>query len=386
MRTVLVLCVLWSAGALLGQDSVLVRTGKAWISPERTMTHASLLLAGGKVADLSSRKSANEKSELFGRAQTVLTFETGVATAGFVDIHCHVGARDELAESAESFTPELRAALAYDPYAPGVRRLSRRGVTTVLLAPDDKNLAGGLAAFVKPGRPLVQGNPDAFLKISLTKDALHRERRPTSLLGATDYLREYYDSLATTEPADRTPAQKAIEATVGGARNVGISCSNPREILAAVELVASYRLEGFLIHARDAEKCLDRIKTADLAVVLEPLHFDSTEKALRLPGLLSSRGITFAFAGETARETEGPRLQLSLALAVRRGLEAKQALASVTTAPAGMAGLQERVGTLFQGRDADVLVWSHEPWNPRARLLAVIQDGHLVYDTRKSTK
>jgi len=68
-----------------------------------------------------------------------------------------------------------------------------------------------------------------------------------------------------------------------------------------------------------------------------------------------------------------------MAIAVRHGIEASSALACVTTVPAALAGLGDRVGSLFKGRDADLCVWSGEPWNLSSRLLLVVRDGEVVY-------
>ena len=81
-----------------------------------------------------------------------------------VDAHCHVGAPGELAESLAAFTPQIRAAQAYDPFAPGWEQLLRRGVTTVLLAPTDNSLAGGTAVL----QTIFPGAPEEMLTVHYT--------------------------------------------------------------------------------------------------------------------------------------------------------------------------------------------------------------------------
>ena len=59
-----------------------------------------------------------------------------------------------------------------------------------------------------------------------------------------------------------------------------------------------------------------------------------------------------------------PRLQTSVALAVAAGVDTSKALAAVTTVPAELAGISEQAGALVRGRDADICVWSGDPWGP----------------------
>jgi imidazolonepropionase-like amidohydrolase len=364
-------------------NGLLIRAGKAWVAPGQALVRASLLVKNGKIVDAVARPTNDAKETFLDQADSVRDFgKNAVLTAGFVDVHTHAGSDGELAEPVESFTPELRASRAYDAWASAWKRITARGVTSAVLAPDDRNLAGGIAAFVDPG--LAAGSDaDNYFKMSLTGAALNRERRPTSLMGAADYLRERATELQNLAPAKMTPAQRALAAVIGGGQSVGIACSTVREIHAALDATTTYQLRTFLIHADEAEECLARIVGAKVPVVLRPLGLQSSRKQLRLPGVLQKAGVAFAFAGENDQDSGLPGLQTSLAIAVRQGITAADALASVTTRPAQIAGQSKRVGTLFTGRDADILVWSGEPWDLRSRLLAVIRNGTILHENKQ---
>ena len=235
------------ATPLAAQTRLRIDVKKAWLSPGRALDGASLILENGKIRDVGARASVQVQVD----AKNRKAYANAVATAGFVDAHSYVGASGELSESAESMTPELRIRHGYDPFAKAWKRVLRRGVTSAALSPDDKNLAGGIAATIKPGK-LAPRDSDSFLKFSMTDAAFslngRRERRPTSLLGATDYLRETYESLKGAKPADLDATRTAIASTLGGGRNVGISARSLREILAALEFIETYQLQAFLIH------------------------------------------------------------------------------------------------------------------------------------------
>ena len=367
------------ATPLAAQARLRIDVKKAWLSPGRALDGASLILENGKIRDVGAKASVQVQVD----AKNRKAYANAVATAGFVDAHSYVGASGELSESAESMTPELRIRHGYDPFAKAWKRVLRRGVTSAALSPDDKNLAGGIAATIKPGK-LAPRDSDSFLKFSMTDAAFslngRRERRPTSLLGATDYLRETYESLKGAKPADLDATRTAIASTLGGGRNVGISARSLREILAALEFIETYQLQAFLIHADYAADAVARIQRLQLPVVLAPLGLASSRRARELPKKLADAGVRFAFGGETSDRNGMPRLQTSVALAVAAGVDTSKALAAVTTIPAELAGISEQAGALVRGRDADICVWSGDPWDLRSKLLLVVQAGEIVYE------
>ena len=373
--TPLALAALLVASSLAAQARMRIDVKKAWLAPGRALDGASLVLENGKIRDVGSKESVQVQVD----AKQRKTYANAVATAGFVDAHSHVGASGELSESAESMTPELRIRHSYDPFAKAWKRVLGRGITSAALAPDDKNLAGGIAATIKPGQ-LAPRDSDSFLKFSLTGPAFSRERRPTSLLGATDYLRETYESLKGAKPDELDATRTAIASTLGGGRNVGIAARSLREILAALEFIETYQLQAFLIHADYAADAVDRIQRLQLPVVLSPLSLASSRRARSLPKKLSEAGVRFAFGGETSDRNGMPRLQTSVALAVASGVDTGKALAAVTTVPAELAGVGDRAGSLLRGRDADVCIWSGDPWDLRSKLLLVVRGGQIVFE------
>jgi imidazolonepropionase-like amidohydrolase len=64
------------------------------------------------------------------------------------------------------------------------------------------------------------------------------------------------------------------------------------------------------------------------------------------------------------------------------GLDFDKALAAVTSVPARFLGVEERVGTIEVGKDADLALWNGEPFQPTSRVIGVIIDGALVLDPR----
>ena len=67
---------------------------------------------------------------------------------------------------------------------------------------------------------------------------------------------------------------------------------------------------------------------------------------------------------------------------MRGGLSFDAALEAVTIVPARLAGVDDRIGSLEVGKDADLVLWSGPPFEPSSRIVGVLLDGRLVVDPR----
>jgi hypothetical protein len=197
-------------------ESILLEVGTARLDKQQTIQDASFRIQGGKIQEVEDRASKDARSKL--RGDRRYTFPSGYVTAGFVDVHSQLGASGELGEDVLAFFPQFDASAAYDPAYPGWQRLAWRGVTSLVLAPSDASLVGGLSAFLRPGQ--MQTPVANFMKLSLTDAMTQREREPTSLLGAIDLLERRYGAIEKpslgTQP-QRTAGEKRFAQTIGAA-------------------------------------------------------------------------------------------------------------------------------------------------------------------------
>ena len=102
------------------------------------------------------------------------------------------------------------------------------------------------------------------------------------------------------------------------------------------------------------------------------------DRSLRAPGILDRAGV------EVSIITDHPVVPIEYlitqaALAVREGMDRDAALRAVTINPARVLGVEERVGSLSPGKDADVVLWSGDPLDLQSRVLRTWIDGVEVY-------
>jgi imidazolonepropionase-like amidohydrolase len=340
---------------LLVQAATLVATPDAILRP------GEMLVRQGKVAYLGAEIPIEARS----KAQAV-AFAGATVVPGFVIPHAWLGQEADLAERAHPFTPDLRASEAFDPFQDELGALPRCGVTSCALSPSARNVAGGIAALVKPGKDGGElATDDLYLALSLTAAARDPERPPTSLMGAIDLLRK-----AFRMARDGVQGGPAVAVVLQRGRRLFVQADTWAELAAALDFAREFGIEPVLVGAAEAEKVLPRLKEQRAAVVLGALSPDQRLAMLRLPALLAREGVPFAFAAARPEH-----LRLSAALAVQHGLPRAVALAALTRTPAALLDQQDRIGALRSGCDADFAVFGGDPLDLGSPLLAVYVRG-----------
>ncbi len=192
---------------------------------------------------------------------------------------------------------------------------------------------------------------------------------------------------ATADNALRKPrvdeSLEPVRALIEG-RTVAVVRSNRAPAIKALLAWADQHKVKLVLHGgADATRTPELLRTAaHTGVCLEP-DFVVEENGARTnrAQVLHDAGVPFALVSAA---TAGARfLPVHAAYAVRHGLDAAAALAAITLTPARLLGLDQRIGSLEAGKDADFVVFSGEPFELTSRVEAVVCNGEVVVDNRK---
>lgn len=362
-----------ATGPLLRGQDVLLGAQRIVIADGTELDDGRVLLRQGKVAYVGAEIPAEART----RARRV---DYGAATVvpGFVLATATLGQDQDLAERALPFTPDLRAAEAFDPWHEDLLALPQYGITAVGLSPASANVAGGLAALVKPGRERGALGPDLFVALSLIAPARTAERPPSSLMGVVDLLRSAFEAVRTglaTGP-DAAVLREAMQTT----RPVFVHADTFAELNAALDLARDFGLRLVLVGATEARKVLPRLVQQQAGLVLGSLSPEARLEQLTLPVALAEAGVAFGFGGSPAR------MRLSAALAVHHGLDRRTALQALTRGPADLLEQAAAIGSLRQGSAADFVVFRGDPLDLGSALVATWIDGELVHGEAPTTR
>ncbi len=337
--------------------------------------------------------------------------EGGVLTPGLIDIHSHLGLyEDGLGfegadgnEDTDPVTPHLRAIDGVNPMDRGFQEAREAGVTTVAVSPGSANPIGGQIALLKTAGRRVD---DMVLKAPLAikfalgenpKSVYHdKDEAPVTRMATAALIREqlykakeYFSRKARAEDdpdqddPDYDSKLEALLPLLWGKAEAHFHAHRADDIFTALRIAREFGLRAVIIHGTEAHLVADLLAEEHVPVVCGPFMTDRSKPELRhltdeAPGLLCKAGIPTAI---TVDHPEIPLrlLPMALMLAVRAGMDKTNALRAVTSVPAQIAGMENRIGSLREGMDADCVLWSGDPLDITTQVQAVFVNGALEY-------
>ena len=338
--------------------------------------------------------------------------ECAAVTPGLIDLSVQIDTGHLSVEQGGETVARLPVADGLDLFSYQWQRELRSGVTTALASPADYDVVGGLGVVLKTGGPptlaarLVRA--DAVLRGAVgtqpssgnnmprfTEPQSFYFRRPTTRMGVEWVFRKaFYDTLqeeGADDPA-RAADQDVLRRVLRGELPLMIQAKATQDVRTAIYLKEEFDLPRVILdYAIEAWREPKLLVRSGVAVVLPPFPPDGRYEdgfvndsyflPLGAARELHELGVPFALSGHGQR-TVGARLADQAALAQRGGLSFEAALESVTLAPARMVGVEQRVGSLEAGKDADLVLWSGKPFEPTSRVVGVLLGGELVLDPR----
>jgi len=335
--------------------------------------------------------------------------EAEVAVPGLVDARTTVGMsgllnwerRDqEQLETSAPMQPELRAPDGYNGRDPLVRWLRELGVTTVHTGHAPGALVSGQTMVVKTNRASIVGRDDmlaplAGISVTLGADGFGkgdkaapgtRAKSVALLRAGLIKAREYQAKLQLPDAGKHPDRDLHLEALAAVLRRdvpLLITADRHHDIAAALRLQQEFGFRLILDSAAEAYHLLDAIKAAGVPVILHPTMARAAGEQENLKFTLAAElfraGIPFAF--QSGYEAYVPKTRVVLfeaAMAAAHGLPPEQALAACTVRAAEILGLQDRIGSLAPGKDADLALYDGDPLETTTRCVGVIIDGQLV--------
>jgi imidazolonepropionase-like amidohydrolase len=179
---------------------------------------------------------------------------------------------------------------------------------------------------------------------------------------------------------------EALQPVLRGQVPLAVLANRASDLLASVRLANEFKLRLVLVGATEGWMVADQLSQARVPVVVQPLTdipaFDSLGATLENAARLSRAGVTIAL---TEFDTQNARnLRQEAGNAIANGLDRDAALAAVTLAPARVWGVADRVGSLEAGKEADVVIWSGDPFELATSAERVFIKGvEMPKDTRQ---
>ena len=330
-------------------------------------------------------------------------------TPGFIDAHCHLGMfedaigfeGDDGNEATDPVTPELRAIDAINPMDKTFQEAYQGGVTTAVTGPGSANVIGGSFSAIKTYGHRID---DMILKTSVAmkiafgenpkrvydgKDETPSTRMATAailretLFKAKDYIEKKEDEDSSKHP-DFDMKMEALIPVIKKEIPLKAHAHRADDIFTAIRIAREFDLDITLDHCTEGHLIADDLAKEGLNAIVGPSFgerskFELKNLTFKTPKVLTEKGVKVAITTDSP-VTPLEYLALCAGLAHRAGLDEMEALKAITINPAEIIGIDDRVGSIKAGKDADIVIFDKNPLkNIDSQTFMTIIDGKVVY-------
>ncbi|QOR36120.1 amidohydrolase [Clostridium sp. 'deep sea'] len=342
---------------------------------------------------------------------TVIDASNLIVTPGLVDAHSHVGAWEEglgwegydINEMTNPITPGMRIIDAVNPMDIGFWDARRGGVTSVQTLPGSGNVIGGLMIAMKTAGKVVDEmviKAPTGMKSALGENPKRfygtKGKMPSTRMGSAALLREtlhkaslYNEKLMNEEKQDFNYEMDALAMVIRKEIPLRVHCHRADDILTAIRIGKEFKINVTLEHCTEGHKVADVIAESDIWANVGPsiwqrAKVETKDISPKTPAVIVAAG------GKVTLITDHNIIpqhyyRLAAGLATREGLAKDEAWKAVTINPAKVIGIEDRVGSLELNKDADIAIWSGDPFEPLTHCLYTVINGKIVY-TREEVK
>lgn len=385
----------------LTMKRIFIKNGKIMTMEGYIHENGSILLADGKILAVGNIQIDEKKEDVI-----VIDARGGWVMPGLMEAHCHMGITEEKKgmegndcnENVEPITPYLRGIDAINPMDAAFDDAVRAGITAAMVGPGSSNVVGGQFAVIKTkGRKI----DDLIVKAPAAMKTAFGEnpkvnysgqgKMPVTRMAIAGMLRR--ELFAAKQYAERKEkADKDFEEDFQYEswipvlkKEIPVKAHVHRadDILTAIRIAREFDIRMTLDHCSEGHLIAEEVAASGMPAIVGP-DFASRNKievqnmAFKTAGVLHKAGVLVAITTDHPVSIIGA-LPLCAGMAVKAGLPMMEGLKAITLNPAVICGVDDRLGSLKAGKDADVVIFSGNPMEVFSETCCTIIDGEIVY-------
>lgn len=375
-------------------DTLVIRNGRLHTMTRGVIEGGALLIRNDRIAAVGNTVDVPEKAAVID-ASGLDVFPgpiDGFTNLGAADIEPENRDHDE---ASSPVTPHLRITDAMNPTNRLIALARKRGITNVLCAPGESNLLAGQSAFVHLAGHSMK---DMVVKFPAAQHGnmgeipkMHygaKNRYPSTRMGEAALLRQtlldaraYMEKLKQPEPPDRDLKLESLIPVLKGELPLMVRANRMDDILTILRITDEYGIKLILNHGSDAHRVADRLAARSIPVIVGPfeayqMREETARATLEAPAKLIASGVKFAF--QTGDFHNYGDLIYQAETAVKHGLDSEEAWKALTIYPAQIFGVDAVLGSLEEGKLANLVIFRGDPLKSVATLKLVIIRGEIL--------
>ena len=378
---------------------ICIKNGTLHTAVSKETFIADILIDGGKIVKIGKGLSADGAEVIDATGLQVYP--------GFVEAHCHIGLDGygigyeghDYNELNDPVTPQVQAIDGINPFDPCMKMAAKAGVTCFATGPGSSNSIGGTFAAIKPVGTRVDNMIVKFPiamkcafgenpKRSYQKQGISsRMTNAAKIREALNKAKVYKAKIeAAGDDASKLPAydqkSEALIPVLNHEIPLKAHAHQANDIFTAIRIAKEFGVGLTLEHVTEGHMIVDELAKENLPLAVGPTFghaskFELQNKTWETPGILAKAGCHVSIITD-APVTPLHYLPLCAGLAIKAGMDEYDALRAVTINPAEHIGIADRVGSLEEGKDADVVIVDGCPFDVTGVIKHVLINGEEV--------
>ncbi len=382
---------------------IFIKNAQIWTMEGKRYQKASILLQDKKIKEIGESLEAPLDA-------TVIDAAGKIVMPGMIDAHCHLGMWEDAIgfegadgnEATDPITPNMRAIDGINPMDRTFEEAYQGGITAVATGPGSANVIGGQFAAIKTFGNRIDDmiiQAPVAMKCAFGENPKRvyydKKQAPSTRMATAALLRETLYKVkiyaekqeqAKTDPAQNPSYDMKMEAllpVIRGELPLKAHAHRADDIFTAMRIAKEFGVKMTLDHCTEGHLIAKEIQAEGFCGIVGPSFGERSKVELKhlsfeTAGVMSKAGIKIAIM------TDHPvipvqYLPLCAGLAVKYGMEEKEALKAITINAAEILGIADRVGSIKEGKDADLVVWNGHPFSLESTVDYTMIDGEIVY-------
>ena len=378
---------------------ICIKNGTLHTAVSKETFIADILIDGGKIVKIGKG--------LYADGAEVIDATGLQVYPGFVEAHCHIGLDGygigyeghDYNELNDPVTPQVQAIDGINPFDPCMKMAAKAGVTCFATGPGSSNSIGGTFAAIKPVGTRVDNMIVKFpvaMKCAFGENPkrCYQKQGISSRMTNAAKIREALNKAkvykakieAAGDDASKLPAydqkSEALIPVLNHEIPLKAHAHQANDIFTAIRIAKEFGVGLTLEHVTEGHMIVDELAKENLPLAVGPTFghaskFELQNKTWETPGILAKAGCHVSIITD-APVTPLHYLPLCAGLAIKAGMDEYEALRAVTINPAEHIGIADRVGSLEEGKDADVVIVDGCPFDVTGVIKHVLINGEKV--------